>query len=140
MSAELLLALAKRCEALTEPDRELDAEIACFLNDRSVQHDIVDGAVLGRSNKPPHDICIVNWAPRFTASLDAAMTLVPEGHLWIMDSWSSDAWSAGIWKSGSGCWTVNANRNRRQRTPSLALTAAALRACAALQLPVDKPL
>lgn len=65
-------------------------------------------------------------SPSFTASLDAAMTLVPEGMFWTMDSWGPPgSWKAGIWRPQKG-WVVF--NNPSCATPALALTAAALRA------------
>jgi hypothetical protein len=72
-AAHDLEALAKRCEAAAGPDRELDAEIAATAGLRVVD----EGHPLGRCCYDRNGISIV--LPRYTASLDAAMTLVPEG-------------------------------------------------------------
>ena len=56
-----LLQLAERCENATGPDRELDCDI----------HAKLVGA--------PHRHQIPSTWPLYTASLDAAMQLVPEG-------------------------------------------------------------
>lgn len=89
-----LIALADACEAATGPDFHLDMEIM-----RAVRRDF-------------------NTAPGYTASLDAAMTLVPEGWGYSICPNSSlltrSAFSAGIMS--------------RAKTPALALCAAALRA------------
>jgi len=59
-------AVAELCEKATGPDRELDAEIAALLCGGKVD-------VAGRFWKPGvRGFCI---APRYTVSLDAAMTL-----------------------------------------------------------------
>lgn len=117
-----LLALASRCEAATGPDRELDEAIATAIYpgirrvaDRWCLHDVhvrIEG---------------------YTASLDAAMTLVPEG--WYLDlhdwRWTDDPrWIASLqgitkgerWAGASGCGPA----------PAVALCAASLRARAAL--------
>jgi hypothetical protein len=57
--------------------------------------------------------------PMFTASLDAAVTLVPEGCGWMV---MSSAAKVGVWPSHGA-------------TPALALCAAALRARAAMAQP-----
>jgi hypothetical protein len=94
-----LLALADRCEQAAGPDRELDAEIARFL--------VLTGAEdIARSR--------YGWS-YFTASLDAAVTLVPEGCGWMV---MKNVAKVGRWP-------------KRASTPALALCAAALRARAA---------
>ena len=67
--------LAARIEAATGPDRELDAEICVTLG--LSEGNLLfgpDGWCFGSTTNPnPHK------APAYTASLDAAMMLVPEG-------------------------------------------------------------
>jgi hypothetical protein len=83
-----LLELAERCEAATGPDRELDVELAVvagLIRDPEFERGYFYGAgnncdyVLERGdydhgNNAPE-------LPSYTASLDAAMMLVPEGHI-----------------------------------------------------------
>jgi len=86
--SERLLALAALVETATGPDRELDAEIALALGivaerDGNVffGHKDYSCMVLERSY---YDI--EGSAPElaaYTTSLDAAMTLLPEGHEWL---------------------------------------------------------
>lgn len=137
-----LLELAARCEA-TGADRELDAAIEKAMpcskrfadncphaprtlwNERAAAY---HGARIGDL-----DDCS-EYEPRaYTASLDAAMMLVPEG------------WSVGIHQQDSG-WVVELRRgyntsystvvfsetrpSKRAATPALALCAASLRAIA----------
>lgn len=99
--------LAERIEAAEGPSRELDAEIS----------DAVWRAKWGR--KKPKDIAV----DPFTASLDAAMMLVPEGCFY------------GFLRHGDGkrfiaiCQAEGPDlRWRNAATPALALCAAALRA------------
>lgn len=125
-----LEALAARVEALTGPDREVDAEIA--VASKAVPYDMEPafGAGWWRGIYDNR-----HWqAPEYTASIDAAMTLVPEG------------WEAAIYSAPVGS-DLNANvqietEQMRQRpdfyplesiakSPALALCAAALRAKAA---------
>lgn len=61
--AEQLLALAERVERATGADRELDGDIFCALG----LAQLIEGAFDAYR------------APAYTASLDAALTLVPEG-------------------------------------------------------------
>ena len=100
-----LLELAERCEAAEGPDRGLDMLICTALN-------------TGRRTDPRDP-----GPDRFTASIDAAMSLVPEG--WNR-SFTDDP-------DDLGCvigelWTRKRNAVGHAATPALALTAACLRA------------
>jgi hypothetical protein len=122
-ASERLLELAARCEAATGHDRELDAAIACAAGPMIAPDWVVSarpsdnrvGAVVRYFDDGTH-----GWydAERFTASLDAAMTLVPEGCSWAINSRNS----AEVFGMGCG------QGGGRAATPALALTAAALRA------------
>lgn len=73
--------LIARLKAATGPDRELDAEIACltkFPSLRPAKPDDFDGEYgYSKGNvKAEHGFL---QADRYTASIDAALTLVPEG-------------------------------------------------------------
>jgi hypothetical protein len=123
--SEQLIELAERCEKATGPDRELDAEIAC--------HAPICQADYVRSASPANRRGMVtrhfNGGGRgtfvcdsYTASLDAAMTLVPEGAelvtLVLINS-AGRMPSAGI---------DGGEHISHAATPALALCAAALRA------------
>lgn len=110
--AAKIAALADRCEAATGPDREIDRAIIDafgWRNDHGVPI-------------PPGYIGI----PAYTASLDAAMTLVPKGAPeWNVEGWGSpSAVHDGRLSTG---W-VSGARRVYAATPALALCAAALRA------------
>lgn len=126
--------LAARCEAAEGPDRELDCLIACELDrdgySKPYQNEATEDwfCVLPDSNGLTLDF---KRAPRYTASIDAAMTLVTEG-------WETAIYCAPL---GSGLQTnvqmeTEAMRRRQAffpidgtaATPALALCAAALRA------------
>jgi hypothetical protein len=101
-----LLELAERCEQASGPDRELDLDITEALD------------LAGRA--------ALSLVP-FTASLNAAMTLVPEGCSWSLHKHNSYS-RAGVFVDdgrdpGHYCDAA---------TPALALCAAALRARAAM--------
>lgn len=85
-----LLGLAARCEAASGPDRELDAAIAVALNigargllaDDHEYLELVrkdDGCAVGTYWFKCRSGMSLRTAEPYTASLDAAMTLVPEG-------------------------------------------------------------
>lgn len=119
-----LLELAERCEAATGPDRELDELIAAELAGavREVQHGV------SHYHRDGRWVSVGEIKP-YTASLDAAMTLVPE---WCV-------WSTGDWKANGHCasasvWPPEDKRPEgfhgiaQAATPALALCVAALRA------------
>ena len=66
-----LEAMAARVEALSAPDREVDAKIWYLCVEKPQTGDKLDRDIRHK------------W-PAYTASLDAAMTLVPEGHLFTV--------------------------------------------------------
>jgi hypothetical protein len=125
-----LLKLAERCEGLTGPDRETDEAIERALpptdariqlpslwNERAAKF---HGSRIGEYDGD-------DYIPAaYTASLDAAMSLVPEGRSWRLDKTFTV----------SGCNMFakqpfrEVSRCRRAATPALALTAACLRALA----------
>lgn len=126
MSAKELRALAERCEKATGPDRKLDLAIAVAVN----RDGIFDARYEWRWGfggdeieaweaekcKPSGYLDPEEFCQRFTASLDAAMSLVPEGatvRLYV----APEATAAFI-----GPVELAA------ATPALALCAAALRA------------
>lgn len=137
-----LLALAERCEAATGPDRELDVAIAlacgivrerdgnCLYGHRDFSVMVLERGYYDHDGHAPE-------LPAYTASLDAAMTLVPEG--WVLDRgtlfWPGQVAKAYLVETkpdadgtrwfGAGCAQVNAANDT---SLALALTAAALRA------------
>jgi hypothetical protein len=122
-----LLELAARCEKATGPDRELDQTIARCVNWCPSN---VNPEAWARNEdlKPRLWFSDAFGMPAYTASLDAAMTLVTEGHkLLLAQNLKDDRWHATVShldKSWFHC-------TREAATPALALCAAALRARAA---------
>ena len=134
-----LMELAERLEAAKGPDRELDLRVEIFSNP--------EYADLPDDNDHFRWLTKYGGHPKYTASLDAAMTLVPEGWRWIMREARPDKANANergffarletrdfesvTWGKGSDwitdvvagqdvhCWAA---------TPALALCAASLRA------------
>lgn len=98
---EALLELADRVER-EEPSRYLDADI--------------EEAEMGAATADP---------PYYTTSLDSAVTLVPEGRTWTLESASDESNSCVLGRRNwLDCHSI-------AKTPAAALTAAALRARAA---------
>lgn len=124
-----LLALAERCETATGPDRELDGAIYIAVlipAERAGRIDQNGGFVGWWPKDGPY--VGAREVPAYTASLDAALTLVPEG--W---HWSADSRRFGYVR-GRGPQDGAPDPEgwaRGTATPALALCAAALRALAA---------
>jgi hypothetical protein len=114
-----LLALADKVEKATGPDRELDEEVAAAVvgATREVQSD-------GRAAYHRGSCWVsVGVVKPYSASLDAAASLVPDGMSWRMECWQGDRPEAIARVLSDGLLVVAATRS-----PALALTAAALRA------------
>ena len=126
--------LITRLQGLSAPDREVDCEIGVavgwFVTEPNKgwpdRLDYIDVTVPGHRSYPGNGFAAL--VPPFTASIDSAMTLVPEGCLWTMDSWSSQGWSAGIWKPKDNTWLITSSLGRQTQSPALALASASLRA------------
>ena len=130
MTRQALLDLAARCEQATGADRELDAAIA-----KAVGAD--HGQKTGWCNGDNGDYFVIDECSlHYTASLDAAMTLLPS-------NFSGQAWT---WRFNEGkrrkakctVWTHDDGYRKYSRlnlevyaaTPALALTTACLKALA----------
>lgn len=125
--AAALLALADRVEAASGPDRNTDAEIAQLQGLRVVE----EGHPLGRCcYDAEHKLVTI---PPYTRSLDAAATLVPEGHEYAAGTGRKEHMSENGRLPWAWCATGSdlVDRLALAATPALALTAAALRAHAA---------
>ena len=129
--------LAARVAALTGPCRETDAEIAVVALGwitRPPRYDgdsIAYGYVENGSTVFPGNGAGNSLVRRYTASLDAAMTLVPKGEEWGVSQVHYDqgmAPAAFVNLSLEQSWG---------KTPALALTAASLRALAAQEKEQD---
>ena len=112
MNRATLLALAERVEAATGADNGIDSEI---------HHAVLNGVGVGSYGAQP----------TYTASLDAAMSLVPSG-IWTGEKWNVECWdTSGVHAPHvrATAW-VNGSQRVYAATPALALTAACLRALA----------
>ena len=122
-----LLALAERCEAATGRDRELDDAIATALfedKQRACIKGLTDEAGGMWMFRYPDGS--IGSALRFTASIDAALTLVPEGFAVLLATSPNgsvcDVHSKPLGEEGEY------PGHSRAATPALALCAASLRA------------
>lgn len=106
MGKGAMLELASRVEAASGPDRELDAEIGRFFA----------ADFLGYVPDEPATGCA-----KFTASLDAAMLMVPPKRGWRVSYQT---------KYNPKCYATVGKIGVYAATPALALTAACLRALA----------
>ncbi|SHK23846.1 hypothetical protein SAMN02745194_04521 [Roseomonas rosea] len=127
--------LAARLEAAEGASRELDEAIMHALFDREERHIGAEEEQDDGSWAPVKDRVWVNrttgkWvsthALNFTSSLDAALTLLPEGGEWSRHRGANDRMTMAVWAPGMVSIYAQA------ATPALALAAAALRARAAM--------
>lgn len=129
MDSATLLALADRCEKAGEADRLLDAKIAIAIDLQAYEgYGARDAAKHGGAawladKGECHQNIWREALPRYTASLDAALTLVPDNHGHVIWSPIGKPPSAAI-ETPLG-WSDYS----KAATPALALCAAALRAC-----------
>ena len=140
-STENLLALAARCEAGTGPDRALDAAIVVALTPEciGIERPPLDGLI-----DSPNAEWLLQWSPprpwsrswrpvpAYTASLDAAASLVPAGWVWSCYGGDRDEGCTAycVPNKGKTPWPAWVD-DVVAPTPARALTAAALRAIAA---------
>lgn len=134
---DALLALAERCEAATGADRELDKAVYAAIgncnHERTKYYCIEDG-----NDTDSGFTCLdcgadtygAKSARAYTASLDAAVTLVPDsvdsgGERFRVEHWNTNGVHAEHIRASA--WVAGAARVYAA-TPALALTAAALRA------------
>lgn len=132
MTRAELLALADRAEWAEGADRELDAEIAVAVYGGEIvwktANYIMDPYPARRYPSAAHVGGYCNGhIPAFTTSLDAALSLVPEGWGWQMRRSHHGKRAVCYLWNGCGVWSPTVVA----ATPALALVAAALRARAA---------
>ena len=133
--AEQFEALALRCEQATGPDRELDAAIwlLCVPGATRMQWSYVHIATertceIDETRDASGKLIIV---PTYSASLDAALTLVPDGHASAVGTMAFKDSDKLPWAT---YWTPQGwPYSTEAATPALALCAAALRARAQME-------
>lgn len=113
ISSTAIVDLIARLEKATGPSLELDMAIALMLHPKGSWSD---------------------W-PRFTLSIDAALTLVPQQEFLVWSLWCAiGSYSCNIHISGGG-WSDDRTlgTSAGAKTPAIALCIAALRARAAVE-------
>ena len=136
--------LLDKLRAAEEGSRELDCCISAELEDREVFFD--GNTMMGRSRTPPHDQCVLGWIdpgkqarnfqagwakppwPHYTTSIDAALTLVPEGWIWKANWFNSKGYALVGKPSEKGNFKEPHKYPALAKTPALALCIAALTA------------
>jgi len=111
--------LADRVEGATVAALVLDEAVGLVFFD-GAKTDVTGIIQIGQIERRPFRV------PAYSASLDAARSLVPEPGKWSITSGTRGGWEAAVWLVDGLAldW-------RTAATPALALTAAALRAHAA---------
>lgn len=136
MSGAEMEALIQRVEAAEGPDRELDAEIAVAAGTHEWRTD-AGRAVMARI-EGPGQFCVpgnggpLALVPHYTASLDAAVSLVPSGwaHHYAVRPWlRPNPATAGVWQK----YQADASFVADAATPELALLVAILKALLAME-------
>jgi hypothetical protein len=117
MTAPDIDGLVERLEKASGPDRQLDGAIAMLIDD--VPDWCRGPTTVGTYEHPKRGI--LN-ARRFTESIDAAMTLVPEGWCWGL----FDEPNAWLWPTATR--DLLTGIQGKGATPAIALCIAALRA------------
>lgn len=126
--------LIKRLEAASGPDRELDADIATSLGKPVCKDDPCNWVI-----KYPgaYDY---RKLPRYTASIDAALTLVPEGLDWFVKHYASAGgkYGAVVTSPEIAARSWGDYSHDDAATPAIALCIAALRARSAAPPPTAR--
>jgi len=113
------MTLIERLEALRGPDREVDGLIMQHINPEREFHQFEDA--LGM--RCLYDSAAWEMPKKYTASIDAAMTLVPEGFYPLIAKQSADRGQANMGQANNGL-----GFNGYAATPAIALCIASLRA------------
>jgi len=135
---ETLRSLAEQVEALGEGDPVIDGAIHALTHPEDFDGDAAYYATCPRVNRADLNYLRDLGVRRYTASIDAAMSLMPAGYRVMLSEWDDEAhlrprgpWQAVLSIAGSGmCGFDGASKTRCEHaaTPALALTAASLRA------------
>jgi hypothetical protein len=95
--------LLRKLQNLQEPDRKVDVEIACAVDNINRGHfrDAIDEIGVPGSGWTPS---VDEWPP-YTASVDAAITLARPGFSWVVHGpWEDGTYCAGCATTIGGAW------------------------------------
>lgn len=137
MMSENIGALIAKLESAEGPSRELDLQISFLAGKLAAADDYGAGPIASVKWSVMGDEidtldaegrrgCLdpAQFVPAYTASIDAALTLVPSGHWWRVEHDDDGETKATAW-----CGPIGEDRDRcDSATPALALCIAALRA------------
>ncbi|KUL94365.1 hypothetical protein DK26_15270 [Bosea sp. WAO] len=139
--------LIERVEKGEGADRELDCLLVAILDGRTIRED--GSMILARNSRPPHDEYIVGWIDlgetrrnfseghsvppvrRYTASLDAVLTLIEEklpGWTWYVQTYEGVPTEAAMWPPKTPGGLTIEKHSGFTTSPARALLAAFLRA------------
>lgn len=133
-----MLELATKLEGMSEPDREVDAEIAIALGHKikmAMANYTMEMFPAIEWQKPHPYAGMKEPCPAWTASIDEARKLVPKGYaVELSEAWGPDRtdWTAVLklrTVDGTGKWP-----KARSDSPAIALCGAALKARASTVL------
>lgn len=136
MSGAEMEALIQRVEKAQGPDASIDADIAVATGWKRGQVIACFTPEDARIRFPDdhNGFCRAYDVPRYTASLDAAVSLVPEGHWWNVSRTCADNSPMRHFGTRSGhCFTAGCapwgrDQHTTAHTPELALLVAILKA------------
>lgn len=122
-------ALVEKLEALSAPCRECEEAIYEAIgncNHKRYECYSVQGDSGQTCLDCGKDLYGADSAPRYTASIDAAMTLVPEGYVWSINTFAEPSRASAYLVRHDNCYV----RTNEQfcATPAIALCIAALKA------------
>lgn len=130
--------LIERLEKADGPDGRLDIEIYKMTDAMNAAPGTImeykldhDGEAMWRCRHPPQDFGSWWHTPAYTASIDAALTLVPEGQSWMVALSANDSEQPGarVWPAMENYGTEDfALHGSFAAAPAIALCIAALRA------------
>jgi hypothetical protein len=123
-----LLELAMRCERSPGPDKDLDLDIVNAVTSKPgwIWHDDMHWTITRNdygSGAVGNPICSID---AYTASIDHAVTLIPDG--WFFSGLDQQSPAVRVWTEGNIAYHSPGLDGICAATPALALCAAALRA------------
>lgn len=79
-NGQAMTTLLQKLQAATEPSEELDTAI--WIIAKPDDRELIEFGDGRFGKRDPQDGCAFDVAPRYTASVDIALTLIPHGFIW----------------------------------------------------------